>query len=257
MTPPLPPEFLTHPLAHRGLHDRARGRPENTRAAIRAAVEAGYGIEIDVQPSSDGQAMVFHDEYLGRLTGQSGEIGARTAAELGKLRVLGSDETVPTLREVLSIVEGRVPLLIEVKDQHGGMGPIDGRLEAAVADALEGYAGPVAVMSFNPHSMAAMAEAAPDVPRGLTTAAYKGIDWGTTTMARRAELRRIADFDRVGASFISHEAADLGRPRVGELKAQGAGILCWTIRSPEAEAAARRIAQNVTFEGYLPARAAA
>lgn len=252
MTPPLPPEFLITPLAHRGLHDRARGRPENTRAAVRAAVEAGYGVEIDVQPSSDGQAMVFHDEYLGRLTGQSGEIAHRTAAELGELRVMGSDETVPTLREVLDIVAGRVPLLIEVKDQHGGMGPIDGRLEAAVAAALEGYAGPVAVMSFNPHSVAAMAQAAPAVPRGLTTAAYEGIDWGTTTEARRAELRGIPDYDRVGASFISHQAADLGRPRVAELKAKGAGILCWTIRSPEAEAAARRIAQNVTFEGYLP-----
>jgi glycerophosphoryl diester phosphodiesterase len=252
MIPALPPAFLTHPLAHRGLHDRAQGRPENTLGAIRAAVEAGYGIEIDVQPSADGQAMVFHDEYLGRLTGQTGEIGTRTAAELGRLRVMGSAETVPTLREVLAIVAGRVPLLIEVKDQHGGMGPIDGRLETAVAAALDGYAGPVAVMSFNPHSVAAMARAAPQVPRGLTTAAYEGIDWGSTTEARRAELRGIPDFDRVGASFISHEAADLARPRVAELKAKGAGILCWTIRSPEAEAAARRVAQNVTFEGYLP-----
>jgi glycerophosphoryl diester phosphodiesterase len=257
MRPPLPPEFLALPLAHRGLHDRAQGRPENTRGAVRAAVEAGYGVEIDVQPSLDGHAMVFHDEYLGRLIGQSGEIGARTAADLGRLRVLGTAETIPTLREVLAIVAGRVPLLIEVKDQHGGMGPVDGRLEGAVAEALDGYAGPVAVMSFNPHSVAAMARMAPNVPRGLTTAAYEGIDWGTTTEARRAELRRIPDFDTVGASFISHEAADLGRPRVAELKAKGAGVLCWTIRSPEAEAEARQIAQNVTFEGYLPAHVAA
>lgn len=257
MTAPLPPVFLTTPLAHRGLHDAAVGIPENTRAAVRAAVGAGYGIEIDVQPSSDGQAMVFHDEYLGRLTGQSGETASRTAEELGRLRVLGSDQTVPTLPEVLGLVGGRVPVLIEVKDQHGGMGPVDGRLEAAVAAALDGYSGPVAVMSFNPGSVAAMARLAPEVPRGLTTAAFDGFDWGRTTQARRAELREIPDYDRVGASFISHEAADLDRPRVADLKRQGAAVLCWTIRSPKAEARARKVAHNITFEGYRPALPAA
>lgn len=253
MTAPLPSDFLTRPLAHRGLHDAARGIPENTRGAVRAAIEAGYGVEIDVQPSSDGQAMVFHDEYLGRLTGQSGETASRTAEELGRLRVLGSDETIPTLPEVLALVGGRVPVLIEVKDQHGGMGPVDERLEAAVAAVLHGYGGPVAVMSFNPHSVAAMARLAPDVPRGLTTAAFDGIDWGKTTRARRDELREIPDYDRVGASFVSHEAADLDRARVAELARRGAAVLCWTIRSPEAEARARRVARNITFEGYRPA----
>ncbi|MGI1664115.1 glycerophosphodiester phosphodiesterase family protein [Palleronia sp. KMU-117] len=249
----LPAAFLRVPLAHRGLHDPAAGRPENTRAAVRAAVDAGYGVEIDVQPSSDGQAMVFHDEHLARLTGQGGETAARPAAELQRLRVLESDETIPTLRDILGIVAGRVPLLVEVKDQHGGMGAIDERLETVVAQDLRDYAGPVAVMSFNPHSVAAMARLAPGVPRGLTTAAYDGTDWGTTTDARRAELRGIPDYDRVGASFISHEAADLARPRVAELRSRGAGVLCWTIRSPLAEGAARKHAHNITFESYLPA----
>lgn len=250
---PLPKAFVAQPLAHRGLHDIARGLPENTRAAVRAAVEASYGIEIDVQPSADGQAMVFHDEDLDRLTGEAGDTSARTAADLSRLRVLGSNETIPTLPEILAIVGGRVPLLVEIKDQHGALGPVAGQLEAAVANALQSYPGPVAVMSFNPHSVAAMARLAPDIPRGLTTAAYDAVDWPEVPAARRARLRDIADYADVGASFISHEAADLGSPRVAALKAEGAVVLCWTIRSPGAEATARTVAQNITFEGYMPA----
>jgi glycerophosphoryl diester phosphodiesterase len=249
---PLPEAFLRLPLAHRALHDRARGRPENSRDAVRAAVAAGYGIEIDVQLSSDGEAMVFHDDDLDRLTAETGPVAARTAAELGAIRLTDAADGIPTLPQVLALVAGRVPLLIEIKDQTGTMGETDGRLEAAVARALQGYAGPVAVMSFNPHAVAAMARLAPGVPRGLTTSAYDAAGWAPLDPATCDRLRAIPDYDRTGAGFLSHEAADLARPRVAELKAQGAAILCWTIRSPQAEAEARRVAQNVTFEGYLP-----
>ena len=249
---PLPAAFLTRPLAHRALHDRAAGRPENSRAAVRAAVAAGYGIEIDVQMSSDGQAMVFHDEDLDRLTSLHGPVKARTAADLGQIRLRDAGDGIPTLPEVLALVAGRVPLLIEVKDQTLTMSETDGRLEAATAAALHPYAGPVAVMSFNPHAVACMARLAPQLPRGLTTSAYDPDDWAPLPDATCSRLRGIPDYDRTGASFISHEAADLSRPRVAALKAQGAAILCWTIRSPEAEDQARRVAHNITFEGYAP-----
>ena len=249
---PLDPRFLTTPLAHRALHDRAQARAENSVAAIQAAIAAGYGIEIDVQPSKDGVAMVFHDEHLFRLTDRDALIVALTAEELGGLPLCDGGGTIPTLRAVLDLVGGRVPLLIEIKDQHGGMGETDGVLERAVAADLAGYAGPVAVMSFNPHSVAMMQHLAPGTPRGLTTSAYDPVDWSPLDLATCATLRGIPDYDRVGACFISHEAADLGRDRVAALKADGANILCWTIRSPEAEAEARKVADNVTFEGYLP-----
>ncbi len=173
----LTPAFLTRPIAHRALHDRAQGRPENSRAAVRAAVAAGYGIEIDVQPSSDGVAMVFHDEWLDRLTEATGPINAQTAADLGRIALKYGDEGIPTLAEILAIVDGQVPLLIEIKDQDGQMGPALGPLEHATARALRGYTGPVALMSFNPHSVARMAELAPHLPRGLTTSAYDYADW--------------------------------------------------------------------------------
>lgn len=251
----LPAAFLDRPIAHRAYHDRVARRPENSRAAIRAAIAAGYAIEIDIQPSADGVPMVFHDYDLRRLTGVPGRVRGLTAADLGNLLLLDADEGIPTLADVLRIVAGQVPLLIEIKDQDGAMGPDVGPLEDAVARDLAGYAGPVALMSFNPHSVAALARAAPQVPRGLTTSAYQAGDWPLLPAAVRDQLRDIPDLTRTGSSFVSHEAADLDRPLIGALKADGIAILCWTIRSPEAEAAARRVAQNITFEAYPAALA--
>lgn len=247
---PLPADFLRIPIAHRAYHDKAAGRPENSLEAVRAAVAAGYGVEIDLQPSSDGVPMVFHDYDLKRLTGTGGRIAGRSAAELSALTLLGGSSGIPTLRQVLETVGGRVPLLIEFKDQDGDMGPRVGALEAAALAIIDGYRGPVALMSFNAHSVAALARRAPGLPRGITTSAYAPGDWPLLSAATRDRLRAIPDADAVGASFISHEAGDLGRDRVAALKARGCAILCWTIRSPEAERTARKIAANVTFEGY-------
>lgn len=253
MTPPLPAEFLGKPITHRGLHDRAKGVIENSAGAVRAAVAAGYGMEVDVQLTSDGAAMVFHDERLDRLTDESGPIRGWAARDLVKLVLTGSEETVPTLPEVLEIVGGKVPLLIELKDQSGGTGSSTDELERAVAKALKGYAGPVAVMSFNPHMVANMAKRAPSVPRGIVTDGYNEKEWPDLSQDTLMALREVGAFDAVGASFISHNWEDLAAPRVAELKARGVPILCWTVKSAEDEARARRVADNITFEGYMPA----
>ncbi|MGR3485563.1 MAG: glycerophosphodiester phosphodiesterase family protein [Paracoccaceae bacterium] len=247
----LPDAFLTRPIAHRALHEPGAGRPENSLSAIRAAVAEGYGIEIDVQASRDGVPMVFHDYVLQRLTAAEGALATRTAAELGAIRLRDGDAGIPTLSQAIEAVAGRVPLLVEVKDQHGTMGPGPGRLERAVAALLSRAAGPVAAMSFNPHAVAAMRDAAPDLPLGLTTCAYEASDWPLLPEHLRVRLRDIPDYDALGCGFVSHDKDDLdGNARLRELKRQGAGILCWTVRSPEQERAARRIADNVTFEGY-------
>lgn len=245
----LPKPFLERPIAHRALHDVAQGRPENSTGAIQAAIDAGYGIEIDLQLSSDGQAMVFHDYDLARLTGQSGPIHTRSAAELGQITLTHSADTIPSFAEVLAQVDGQVPLLVELKDQDGAMGPNVGPLEQATADSIASYSGPIALMSFNPHSVAALAKLAPDVPRGITTSTYAPADWPTIPEARRAELRDIPDFDRVGACFVSHNWRELDTPRIHQIK-QTHPILCWTIRSAAEEAEARKIVDNITFETY-------
>lgn len=247
----LPESLLTVPLAHRALHDRNAGRVENSLGSIQAAIDAGYGIELDLQLSADGHAMVFHDDLLDRLTAEAGPVTARTRAELETITLDDDGGTIPALETVLAVVAGRVPLLIELKDQDGAMGPHVGALERATVAALQDYAGDVALMSFNPHSVAFLSKIAPDIPRGITTSSYEAAWWPAVPSARRDALRGIPDYDRVGACFISHESTDLARPRIAALKAQGANVLTWTIRSAQAEAAARRIADNVTFEGYL------
>ena len=246
----LPAAFLTIPIAHRAFHDRKAGRVENSLASIQAAIDAGYGIEVDVQLTSDGHAVVFHDDILDRLTTKTGPVRARNRAELAATPLNDDPGMIPSLEAVLDLVAGQVPLLIEIKDQDGQMGPNIGQLETATAKALTGYTGDVAVMSFNPHSVLRMSVLAPGIARGITTSRYEPVHWPELPPATRDLLRLIPDYDRTGACFISHEASDLNSPRVAELKAQGAQILCWTIRSPEAEAAARKVAQNVTFEGY-------
>ena len=251
--PSLPDAFVKLPLAHRGLHDRHAHRPENSRAALTAAIKAGYGAEIDVQLSADGHAMVFHDTDLDRLTPDTGPLRARHRTELRRIPLLGGAEHIPALDDILTLVAGRIPLLIEIKDQSGVLGSTDvGPLEQAVADALAAYDGPVAVISFNPYAITTMAQLAPRCPRGLVSAGFGRDRWPHLPNDLRERLRDIPDYDSCGASFISHEAADLDNPRVAALKAHGAGILCWTIRSVKAERAARRIADNITFEGYLP-----
>ena len=252
MTPRLAPAFLRAPLAHRGLHDVTQGRPENSRAAISAAIAHGYGIEIDVQLTADDLDVVFHDYGLDRLAEGQGPVRALSLAALADISLRGGAEGIPSLPDILRLVHGRVPLLIEIKDQDGAMGARIGPLETATAAALENYEGPVAVMSFNPHSVARMAELCPHIPRGLVTEGFAPSDWPFSKTVCD-HLREIPDFDRARASFISHDASDLSRQRVTDLKAQGANILCWTIRSSEAEAEARKIADNVTFEGYMAA----
>ena len=248
--PVLPDVLLRLPVAHRAYHDIDRARPENSRAAVRAAIAAGYGIEIDLQLTADGAAMVFHDYDLRRLTAEAGPLRRRSAAEAAEIPLRhGDGETIPRFEEILALVDGRAPLLVELKDQDGAMGPDVGPLEAAAARALAAYEGPVAVMSFNPHSVAEMARLAPAIPRGLTTSSFDPADWPLPS-ATCDRLREIPDFDRVGASFISHQAADLARPRVRALHGDGVPVLCWTITSPEAEAEARKLADNITFEGY-------
>ena len=247
----LPEAFLDRPFAHRGLHDVTDGRPENSVEAINAAIAAGYGIEIDIQPSHDGTAMVFHDYDMERLAGTKGPIAMRPTDALAQTVLLGGATGVPTLPDVLKLVRGRVPLLIEIKDQDGALGENVGPLEHAVADALDGYSGDVALMSFNPHSIAEIQTLCPDRPRGLVTCAYTQEDWPVVPREVRERLAGIPDYDRVGACFVSHDRSDLANPAVSLLKARGAKVLTWTIKSHVQETVARRIVDNITFEQYL------
>ncbi|SEA09335.1 glycerophosphodiester phosphodiesterase family protein [Rubrimonas cliftonensis] len=250
--PPSVAALVAAPVAHRGLHDPKAGRVENSRAAVAAAVSAGYGVEIDVQLSADGEAMVFHDETLDRLTRETGLLRERTAAALSDTALTGGGETIPTLGEILALVGGRAPLVVEIKDQGGtldgaGVGP----LEARVAALLSGHGGTVSVMSFNPASVAAMARLAPSLSRGVVACA--AADYPDDIPAERREaLAEMTEAEAVGAAFFSYDWRALPTPRTRALRAQGLAALCWTVRSAADAELALRGADALTFEGFAP-----
>lgn len=250
----LPPGFLARPFAHRGLHDS--DRPENSIAAALAAIERNFAVEVDVQLTADYQAVVFHDDDLGRLTERTGPVRNYETAELAGIRLCGTVHTIPSLPGLLHRIGGHAPLVIEIKDQDGSLGPDVGPLEHAVARALASYRGPVAVMSFNPHSMAHMKQIAPDIPRGLVTCAFTEEEWPDVPEKRRENLRSLSMLDGVGASFVSHDVSDLESAQLAGVRARGLPILCWTVRSTEIASRALRRADQITFESFSPASAA-
>ncbi len=243
----LDPIFLNRPFAHRGLWNDER--PENSLGAIVAAAKAGFGVELDLQLSGDEQAMVFHDDTLDRLTDHPGWVAETDSHTLGEIRLASTDETIPTFSEVLTAVAGRVPLLVELKDQTVAPGGSLGPLETRVMRALKHYDGPVAVMSFHPGMVKNISRMAPDTPRGLT-----GMKFDPENVGQEAAdaLNDYAAFEETGSCFVSHNWRDLSMPAVSRLKENGVPILCWTVRAKVEETFARRIADNVTFEGYLP-----
>ena len=248
----LPAGLLNRPIAHRCLHDDTKGRPENSWEALDAAIAAGFPVEIDLQLSRDGCAVVFHDDTLDRLTDKTGYVADYTAAELAQIPLKGGKKTIPLFGAFCAYVAGRVPILVELKDQTGHLEPSDGRLEAAACKILNGYDGDAALMSFNPDMMAHCLQFAPDIPRGLITDPFKPSVWPHVPADRRASLAKAQDFDCIDACFISHNRMDLENPIIMQLKSKGAKILCWTVENIHQELMARKIVDNITFEGYIP-----
>ncbi|MBR5445292.1 MAG: glycerophosphodiester phosphodiesterase [Clostridia bacterium] len=163
------PENLCRNYAHRGLHDDRT--PENSLAAFEAAAASGYGIELDIQLSRDGEVVVFHDALLERMTGAAGKVCEYTLAELKNLALNGTDQKIPTLREVLDTVDGRVPLLVELKGES-----TDTAVCPAADSILRDYKGAYLVESFNPLLLRWYKKNRPDVFRGqLTTNLISGM----------------------------------------------------------------------------------
>jgi len=226
--------LIARPFAHRGLH--GPGRIENSRAAFEAAIEAGSGIELDVQASADGEAMVFHDADLARLADARGALAAWSAAELGRFRLNGSSETIPTLGEILALIGGRTPLLIEVKSPNRSVAA----LCRSVAAALTGYTGSVGVMSFNPEAGAWFARHAPERLRGLVvTEQKKGL---------RGLFSRPLALWRSRADFLAYDIRDLPSRFADAQRARGMPVLTWTVRTLAERARAAEHASQIIYE---------
>lgn len=232
------------PIAHRGLHDVDGGVPENSLAAFDRAAEAGFAIELDVQLTADGVVVVFHDDDLLRMTGHPGRVAGASSGELGALRLAGTAHRVPSLAEVLDLVDGRAALFVEVKNR-GAPGP----LEEAVAAELGPYAGPWAVGSFNPLSLAWFKESCPGVPRGQISGSLKDSDLDP---AIRLGLQNLAMNPLTEPHFVAYELAALPHPAVTAAREAGLPVVAWTVRSVEDRVRAEQVADNIIFEGIVP-----
>lgn len=238
MSQPRTPDWLARwEYAHRGKHGGTV--PENSLKAARLAIEAGMGIECDIQRSSDDQPMVFHDWDLARLTGHNGMTNSLTAEQLAKLQYAGSSERPATLGQLLDLIAGRVPLLIEIKSKPGYNVEHSCQI---VAEAIQDYTGPLAVMSFDPRVARWFGQNSPGICSGLV---MREDSHGTTQKAWQRWLAHwIARPD-----FLAYHIAALPSARIAKLRASGLPILTWTVNSPETRARAQREADALIAEG--------
>jgi glycerophosphoryl diester phosphodiesterase len=249
VTPPL--DWLTaRAIAHRGLHDPTQGLVENTAGAVNAAIAAGYGIEVDVQLSGDGEAMVYHDAVLGRLTEGDARLDRLSAAELKRVPFRDSKEGMLTLGELCDLVGGRTTMLIEIKSCFDG----DVRLAERVAAVLTAYAGPAAPMSFDPWQVKALRHKARKIACGIVAAKYRPHPyWDLMPAWMRHGMGYLVTALAGQPQFIAYAAADL--PALAPLSAKTLlhlPLLAWTVHSDAERQTALRFADQIIFEGFKP-----
>jgi glycerophosphoryl diester phosphodiesterase len=244
-------DWLTaQPIAHRGLHDAARGVIENTPSAVAAALAAGFGIEVDLQASADGEAMVFHDATLDRLTLSRGRLRDFSADVLSGVTFAATADRMMRLSELLALVAGRTPLVLELKSRWDG----DVRLATRTAAVLsDGYAGPVAVMSFDPRLVATMARRAPHLARGVAIRRRAGPSPASPADRRPRLPALILHSALARPHFMACRLQDLAwAPVIAARRLLGLPVLAWTVRSKEDQKLALRHADQVIFEGFRP-----
>jgi len=229
--------LTAQPIAHRGYHDINRGIWENTLSAVSRAVEHGFAIECDLQYTADSVPVVFHDDDMQRLCGIKGDIRANTAGELGLVAVGGTADKVPTLGQLLRLVKGRVPLVLELKGRKGD----DDGFADAVVETLENYDGPVALMSFDHWLLKDLKALDPPCPIGLTAEGNRPENFEVHEQAMQ-----------LGLDFISYFYGHLPNPFIDRQRALGRPVITWTVRDQAAVDHTFSHADQMTFEGFDP-----
>jgi glycerophosphoryl diester phosphodiesterase len=242
------PDWLTaRPVAHRGLHDAANGVIENTPSAFEAAIAGNYAIECDLQLSADGEAMVHHDDVLGRLTEGTGRLDAVSATDLKRVPFKASQERMLTLGDLCALVAGRVPLVIELKSRFDG----DARLPRRAAAVLKDYQGPAAVMSFDPGQVGALRDFSPRLTRGLV--AWRPDRARERNPATGSAARFVLQAVAARLQFLAYRVSDLPSPVPGFARnVLGLPLLTWTVRTAEDRQRAVQYADQIIFEGFRP-----
>jgi glycerophosphoryl diester phosphodiesterase len=245
--------LFPRPIAHRGLHDRANGVIENSASAFAAAMAGNYAIECDLQLTSDGHAVVFHDEDLARLTGEAGLVSDKTLAEMTSMKLLDSaaGDRPQSVDAFLEQIAGRALLQIELKYQPTE--EATRRLAKVAAEALARYSGPVTVEAFDPRLITLIREFGFTGPRGIITYDYEGEDYPPgITEDERYTMRHLLHWHESKFDFISCDKAALTLPAITFWRALGKPVTAWTIRSQAEAEAARPYIDQIVFEGFTP-----
>jgi glycerophosphoryl diester phosphodiesterase len=242
--------LTARPVAHRGLHDRARGIIENMPGAVNAAIAGNFSIEVDIQLSADGEAMVHHDDVLGRLTDGAGALRRLSAAELKTVAFKDTPERMMSLGDLCALVAGRVPLVIEVKSLFDG----DRQLVKRMSQVLAAYRGPAVGMSFDPDQVMALRELMPQLSRGIVAERhYTETDWPEASPAQRRGMTHLRHAFRTRPHFVAYWVNEL--PALAPWITHhlfGLPLLTWTVRTPEQRERAARYADQMIFEGFVP-----
>lgn len=245
--------LVARPIAHRGRHDHARGVIENSLPAAHIAIASDCAIECDVQLTADGEAVVFHDENLERLTSAAGSIQDMRASQLSRLQLKGASSSafVPTLAAFLDHIGARVPLIIEIKSRFDG----DMRLAERTARLACGQNGPIALKSFDPAIIAYLRrnQLAGDIPLGLVMQArFDDADWAFLNEDARQSMTALLHWRETQPDFLSFCVRDLPHAAVSIARAALAmPVMTWTVRTPAQWDTARHYADQAIFEGPL------
>ena len=237
--------WISHkPIAHRGLH-KGSAVPENSLAAFEAAIELGYPFELDIQLLADGGLVVFHDQDLTRLTGVSGKISEQNSQTIKQLKLLGSDQHVPLLDEVFDLVKGKVPILIEIKND--GM---VGELEQTLLNKLSDYSGEYAVQSFKPFSISWFKKNAPQILRGQLSGGFKSgnLAWHKKIARRNLLMNWVSSPNFIGYDIqcLPYLPVSIARQILNY------PVIAWTIKTEKDKVEAEKYADNIIFESIDP-----
>lgn len=234
-------------IAHRGFFDNGNGVPENSLIAFEKAIENGYAIELDVHTLHDGTVVVFHDDQLGRMTGKDGYLKNLTQSDLQNYKLLNTEYSIPTLQDVLNLVNGRTPILIEVKSENVKVGAD----ESIIYSVLKNYKGEFAVQSFNPLTIEWFKNNAPEITRGLLCSKYHKVD-NPKSWLKKFALRNMLLNKRAKPQFIAFNVQDLPAQILKSKKCKGLPILGWTVKSQAQYLEAVKYVDNIIFQDFKP-----
>jgi glycerophosphoryl diester phosphodiesterase len=240
--------LVARPIAHRGLHSKSKGIIENTSRAFEVAIKGDYAIECDVQLTADGEAIVFHDDDLDRLTQAKGPVKALTTRALQMVKLKETSDRMQTLAELLEQVDGRATLVIELKSLWDG----DDALAKRALEVLEGYDGPYGLMSFDTEVIACLRELSPRTVRGIVADRTTDPSYNALPLAKRFSMRTFAHLAETQPHFVSYNWRELPFEPVTEIRNAGHPVITWTLRSKEEASQALRYCDQITFEGYAP-----